>query len=218
MGEYWGVQYDGELAYLDRELGRLFERMKELGIYDRSLIVVTSDHGEFLGEHSLGGHATYMYEEVLRVPLIIKFPFSSRRGVEKSPLHMVDILPTVFDVARVALPENVSGSPYGLPEKPIVGEFFREDLGVGAHRVMYEGRYKLMHYAHSRNPELYDFKEDASEAQDVSSTTGEVVAALSQKLTEWVENHPSRGEVEGSAVRAPPKDVIEDLKALGYIE
>jgi hypothetical protein len=52
----------------------------------------------------------------------------------------------------------------------------------------------------------------------VSSTTGEVVAALSQKLTEWIENHPPRGEGEGSAVRAPPKDVIEDLKALGYIE
>jgi arylsulfatase A-like enzyme len=215
---YLGTQYDGEIAYVDRELGRLFEKIRGLGIYESSLIVVTSDHGEFLGEHSLRWHGTYMYEEVLRVPLLIKFPFSSRTGVEANPIQMVDIGPTIFDILRLPLPGDLSGTPYGDPEKPIVGEFFKSTLGVGVHRVLYQGKHKLMHYTQSRNSELYDLGEDPGETRDLSKEKERAVLKLSDRLSEWQTKHPPREKRESADVKVPSQEVLEDLRALGYIK
>jgi arylsulfatase A-like enzyme len=177
---YIGTQYDGEIAYLDQELGKLFQKMKDLGIYKSALIVITSDHGEFLGEHSLKGHMTHMYEEAIKVPLIIKL------------IQMVDILPTVLGICEVPVPEGLSGTPYGIPEKPIVGEFFSSALEGGIDRVIYEGQHKLMHYTQSKVPELYDLKEDPGEARDLNEEREDVSSMLSCRLTEWTKDHPAR--------------------------
>ncbi len=91
-------QYDGEVAYLDTQLGELFSQLKTMGIYDSSLIVITSDHGELLGEQGLYGHHENMYEGVLKVPLIIKYPFSKRVGREKRLVNLIDVFPTVLSI------------------------------------------------------------------------------------------------------------------------
>jgi arylsulfatase A-like enzyme len=214
---YLGSQYDGEIACLDRELGKLFDRMKELGIYDSSFVIVTSDHGELLGEHDLLAHVTDMYEEALRIPLVVKFPFSGRRGLERRPIHLVDILPTVFDWCGLPLPEGLSGSPYGKPEKPIVGELFKDKSGGSVHRVLYQGPYKLMQYDGPRAAELYDLKRDPGETRDLGSERSDIVLDLSVQLEQWREKHPPRGVRTVAAEAMPPKEVYDDLKALGYI-
>jgi arylsulfatase len=81
-------QYDGEIAYLDDQLGKLFSRLKEMGIYDSSLIIITSDHGELFGTHGFVGHRVPLYEGEVKVPLIIKFPFSERVGREEKMLSV----------------------------------------------------------------------------------------------------------------------------------
>jgi arylsulfatase A-like enzyme len=135
---------------------------------------------------------THMYEEAIKVPLIIKFPFSSRTGTEAAPIQMVDILPTVLGICEVPVPEGLSGTPYGIPEKPIVGEFFSSALEGGIDRVIYEGQHKLMHYTQSKVPELYDLKEDPGEARDLNEEREDVSSMLSCRLTEWTKDHPAR--------------------------
>ena len=90
--------YDGEIAYTDYVLGRLFQHLEELGLYDSSLIIVIGDHGEGFLEHGLMNHGNSVYEELVRVPLIMRFPggrFAGRRV--NTPVQLIDITPTILE-------------------------------------------------------------------------------------------------------------------------
>ena len=78
--------------YLDGQLGRFFAFLKQRGIYDDSLIVVLSDHGEMFGEKGCSGHRTPLYQEVLHVPLIIKYPSQAKVGIVSDVMTFPDIL------------------------------------------------------------------------------------------------------------------------------
>ena len=91
--------YDGEIAFVDYALGQLFAYLKKMGLYDSSLIVVMGDHGEGFLEHGLMNHGNSVYDELLRVPLIFRFPdgrFGGKRVQE--PVQLVDITPTILEV------------------------------------------------------------------------------------------------------------------------
>lgn len=93
--------YDGEIAFTDEYIGRFFSKLKRLGIYDDTLIIVTSDHGEAFFEHGIKGHSSLPYEELIRVPLIIKFPTSvdhPRGSTFPGQASILDIMPTILDV------------------------------------------------------------------------------------------------------------------------
>ena len=102
-------QYDGEIAHVDRELGRFFASLESLGLYDPALIVVTADHGEAFYEHASWQHGT-LYEEVLRVPLMVKFP-DNAPGRVASPVSLTSVFTTFLDEADV---ETSDGMPPGL--------------------------------------------------------------------------------------------------------
>ena len=93
--------YDGELAYVDRELGRFFDHVKAEGLYDSSLIVVTADHGEAFYEHGYWKHTQTLYEEMVRVPLIVKWPAESPTGRVPNLVSQVDVFPTVLGAVGV---------------------------------------------------------------------------------------------------------------------
>ena len=101
-------QYDGEIAYLDNQMGKLFEKLKVLKIYDSIMIIITSDHGEFFGEHDCWTHGYELYQEVLKVPLIIKYPSNYvKTGVCQERVSLVDIMPTILYVLGVPIPKEV---------------------------------------------------------------------------------------------------------------
>jgi len=91
------VLYQAEINYLDLCLGRLFDFMKKLKIYDKSMIIVLSDHGENLGEHKLLDHQFCLYETLLKIPLIIKYPYQEIRGESLRQVQNIDIFPTIVD-------------------------------------------------------------------------------------------------------------------------
>jgi arylsulfatase A-like enzyme len=94
--------YDGQIRHLDDRVGRLLDRLRRLGLYDRSLIVLTADHGDAFGEHGFISHSAAPYEELVRVPLIVKFPggrFAGRTVGRQA--RLVDLFPTVLEVAGV---------------------------------------------------------------------------------------------------------------------
>jgi arylsulfatase A-like enzyme len=98
--------YDGEIAYLDRELGRLFEGLKQQGLYDRTLIVLTADHGESFWERELWQHSESIYQEVLHVPLIVKWPAATRTGRFPGLVNHLSILPTILDQVGLESPHH----------------------------------------------------------------------------------------------------------------
>lgn len=101
--------YDSAIATLDHELGLLFERMRAMGLYDGALIVVTADHGEMLGERGIFGHGAGLMDEVLRIPLIVKFPFQREARRVAVPVSQVDLVPTLLDLFGLPLDPGLDG-------------------------------------------------------------------------------------------------------------
>ena len=210
-------QYDGEISYLDYHLGKLFSKLKEIKVYDSSLIVITSDHGELFGEHGLKFHGTPMYEEVVKVPLLIKFPFSRKVGYEKKIISLVDIYPTILSICDLPIPDGISGKSFGNGSSPIVSELYK--YKIGEHRILYDGEYKYMTYQHQREPELYNLKKDPLEKVNLSKKLPETTAAMKNKLNKWTKKHTSWHDNYKDKNRTIPSREVEDgLKALGYIK
>src|SRR4029077_19592421 len=112
--KYRGL-YDGEIAYLDTHLGRLFEERKRRGLYDPTLIVLTGDHGEEFQEHGGWWHGTTLYDEQIHVPLIMKPPVGGAKGrVVDELTTSLDISPTVIARAGIPVPPVMQGHPLPL--------------------------------------------------------------------------------------------------------
>jgi len=98
--------YDAAIAHVDRELGRFFRELRSLGLYEDSLILLTSDHGESFHDHRTWGHGRNLYQELTHVPLIVKWPRSALKGDVQAPVGHVDFFPTLLEEAGIAPPPN----------------------------------------------------------------------------------------------------------------
>ena len=101
--------YDSEIAFADRELGRFFQALKDNGMYDDTLVIITSDHGEAFYEHGHWQHSQTLYDELTRVPLIVKWPESSTTGRSAELFSQVDIFATLVEAAGLELPVTEEG-------------------------------------------------------------------------------------------------------------
>lgn len=103
-------RYDSEVAYTDHHLGKLVDAVKEQGRLDSTVVIVTADHGESLGEHGFVGHGKHLWEDIARVPLIVRFPpLVAAGGVVPEPVSQVDVLPTLLELLEVELPLKLPG-------------------------------------------------------------------------------------------------------------
>jgi arylsulfatase A-like enzyme len=102
--------YDGEISYWDFHLGKMFKYLEDNGVLDNSIVVITSDHGQMFGEHGKWIHRNSLYEEVVRVPLLFSYPGTITAGqVLTTPVHMMDITPTLLDMVGLAVPSHMDG-------------------------------------------------------------------------------------------------------------
>jgi arylsulfatase A-like enzyme len=219
---YLQSQYDGEIAYLDYELGNFIAYLKRIGIYDSSLIIVTSDHGDLLGEHGLYEHHWDLYEGVAKVPLIIKFPFSKKIGRVKKFINLTDVFPTLLSICDIPIPNNVSGEAYGGDFSP-VSELY--SYYIGEHKAIYAGKYKYMEYSYIqgqvnkeiKSPELYDLEKDPDEKENLAEKLPEIVSTMRADLQHWKNTRKQNKTVP---VNKSPvsEDIKKDLRALGYIQ
>lgn len=128
--------YDGEITYWDFHLGQLFDRLEAGGLLENALVIVTADHGQMFGEHGKWVHRNSLYEEVLRVPLFMRYPGVFPPGqVIDAPVSHVDLLPTVLNLTKQPLPDGldgdsllplIEGQPGALPDRPIYAEMHAE--------------------------------------------------------------------------------------------
>jgi arylsulfatase A-like enzyme len=209
-------QYDGEIAYLDTQLGKLFSSLKEMGMYDASLIIVTSDHGELFGTHGFFGHKTPMYEGEIRVPLIIKFPFSKQVGREKKMISLCDLYPTILSICGLPIPDDISGKAFGDNSSPTASEFY--NFGIGEHRIIYNGKYKFMRYEYQNDPELYDLDKDPKEHENLIEKLPGITALMGKRLNDWEKAHKPKHVLSPDEGATTSELMKEQLKALGYIQ
>jgi arylsulfatase A-like enzyme len=187
------ANYDGQLAAMDAALGELVAALKVRSRYEDTLLVVLADHGEFLGEHGQLGHIGRMlYEPVLRVPLVVKFPGPDRpRGDIAAPVQLVDVLPTVVEAAGARLPAGAQGEHLlrvthpSLAEEeinPVLVEGYGE-IYNRAVRVLYDGSYKLITTSRGERM-LFDLARDPGEATNLAEVEPDRTASLVRRLRE----------------------------------
>jgi arylsulfatase A-like enzyme len=189
--EFIRANYDGQLAAMDAALGELIAALKARGRYERSLIIVTADHGELLGEHGFVGHMGRMlYEPLLHVPLVVKYPGPDRpRGRSDTPVQILDVTPTVLGEAGAAIPPAVQGQDLRHVQRPSLAE---EDInpflvsGYGetydrAVRVLFDGSWKLITTSKGQRM-LFDLSRDPEEATDLAAAEPDRVDELARRL------------------------------------
>lgn len=216
-------QYDGGIAYLDSELGRLFAKLKELNIYDQSLIIVTADHGEGFGSQGVVGHGFLVYQSQVSVPLIIKYPGAPHATVVRDLASQVDILPTVLDSLGYPLPPKLPGrSLLRAPSAPVtvIAEAFPSAYTANFNprfsklvRAEYSGSFKLI-TGSGLQPELYNLASDPQEEHNLYAQDSETGRALEASLQHWITLLP----VQHSKPALVEKQMLDRLKSLGYLQ
>ena len=212
------TQYESEIMWLDSQLGLFFEQLKQMGMYDDSLIIVASDHGELLGEHGCRGHKTPMYDPVLRVPLIIKLPFSRQTGRVKARVTLTDIFPTILSECNMPVPQYVSARPLqtaGLEDRAVVSSFF--DFSFGQHLALYDNQYKYMDFEHERPNELYDLQRDPHGKNNQIDALPDVHVSMKRSLEDWLQRNQALFEIKHEERAVSERD-LEELRALGYLK
>jgi len=218
--------YDGEISALDPELGRLFAGLVQSGFDRNTIVVLTADHGEQFKEHGGLSHGGGLYEELLRVPLIVRWPARiAAGGVVTRPAQTVDLFPTLAALAGLAPPGGLAGRslvpelmgdpPAGADggEFPILAqgspEWWALSATLGGRRLKYEHRAQ-------GPPFLFDLSSDPSGSRDILDTAPAEAARL-QDIARvlGVDTEPPRAEGD---VLEVPEPVQEQLRALGYVE
>jgi len=221
--------YKGEVRYVDQSIGRLIEQLKKLGIYDETLIVFSSDHGQEMWERGIIGHGHSLYHEMLWVPLIVKLPFSVSREPKEveRPVSSLDILPTILDLCDISYDrDHLSAVSLGPLLIPNSGTFQNGTIASTGLRY-YEDRIavqfdgiKYIRSLLTQSEELYDLTSDPREVKTLVYSSPELLAKGREKLKEYVERSESLRNYYHLSARedvALDEDTLQNLKSLGYV-
>ncbi len=222
--EHLVALYDGEIRYTDEVLGKILDELDRSGRLARALVVVTADHGEEFFEHGNRAHRNTLFDEVVRVPLVVRWPGRIEPGrVIEDQVRLVDLLPTVLGLADVELPVAVQGrnlTPLlrgeSLPAEPALLELRAaarplQGLRSLESKLVSDGRGRVT---------LFDLERDPRETHAIRPR-GEGLAAARSELERAIEGALTfrDGLASRGAVRTPmDREMLERLEALGYIE
>lgn len=227
--------YDGEIAYLDDRVAEVLRWFKESGMLDRTMVIITADHGENVGDHQMMGHAYCLYDTLLHVPLIIHYPGGTAApGRVAHQVQTLDLLPTILAMLGDTSSETYRSlqgydllsstrRDFTIAEQahPDLTPFYERFSGVDVSRydralkMIRTDRYKYI-WCSDGNHELYDLQADADERCNMIGEHSDVASDLDRRLTEW------RSSFEEATLsdQAPEFDeeVKARLRALGYLE
>ncbi len=186
--------YHGEIAFVDECIGDLFNWMDGLGLTNETMIVFTSDHGEEFFEHDRFGHGQSHYDELVRVPLIVKGPDFPMGGIIDTPVACVDIFPTILGYLGLPVPDGLPGSPLSdivggdIDENRII---YGEECGEKSIKFAVEWPYKLILDFVTSETELYDLSTDPFETDNISERHQDIVQRLSSEIiTNMIPSQP----------------------------
>ncbi len=205
--------YDGEVAAADAVVGELLAFLRERGLYDRAIVIVTSDHGEGLMDHGEEQHGVLLYREAIQVPLFLKLPGQRRAGETiRALVQLADIVPTVAELVGLVPPETSSARSLLRASTDAARELYAETLYPRLHlgwselRSSVDGRW---HYIHGPRPELYDLASDPGETRDLAAREPQALERMRAALARVPSNPAAPSSVD-------PVETAR-LSALGYI-
>lgn len=233
--------YDGALASIDEEIGYLVDRLQQRGILDRTLLIVTSDHGENIGDHNLMSHAYSLHDTLIRVPLIMRYPACFAKGSRiASQAQLTDVFPTILDALQLDVPEvradlqgvSLLGDQTGAADRLAYAEMLaphpsipalnrRAGLPEDTPQPKHDRSLRCIRTPESKfiwssdgQHALYDLRQDPSETTNCYHKRPEAAAMLKQHLMAW----QSPAELSLSAPDLHmDEDVRQRLRDLGYI-
>jgi arylsulfatase A-like enzyme len=217
--------YDGNLAYVDREVGELRRALEAAGVWDETVFILAADHGEGLWEHGFIGHNVQVYESSARIPLIVRLPGGvGPRGERVEALvDLVDIAPTVADVFGVrdqgGADREFQGRSLlpvmaGAPGRPFV---VSRTVWERPRYALRDGRWTFVYDTANGDEELFDTAADPEERQDVAAQYPLRAAYLRETLLQWVSSVFRPGADATAGPESMSRDECEALKALGYL-
>ena len=219
--QYKDRLYDGEIAFADVQVGRLISFLKANNIYRNTLIVLSGDHGESLGEHGEKTHGFFIYNATLHVPVLIHLPGTPSTKTVSELVSLADLMPTVLEVLKVEIPAEVQGQgllPLMVPKKAeesrnLYAETFlpRLHFNWSELRAVETDRYQFID---APKPELYDLSKDPGETQNLYADKKAVAGELRNRLTTLLGQYSAGPELAEKTGLDPA--LMERLKSLGY--
>ncbi|MBM4246866.1 MAG: sulfatase [Deltaproteobacteria bacterium] len=231
--------YDGEIRFTDDHLARIFSRLRALGVLDETIVVVTSDHGDEFFEHGQKGHAKTLYEEVLHVPLVVRYPRRIAGGLRvAAPVRLMDVAPTILGLAGVAPPAGFAAHTLDAGHRaadltphvagrapapmPALAAFSANRwLGDRQSAVRTAGAKLIRHAKPLPNGpvlEVFDLDRDPREQQNLAAAEAAppLLATLDPLLDAWQAD--ARRQTKLAQARKPVAQHEARLRALGYVE
>lgn len=216
--------YDAEIAYVDDQLGRLFEALEKSGELDETLVVFTSDHGESLGEHGEATHGLFVYDATMHIPLIIRYPAAFPPGaVYEGPVRIHDIAPTVLAAAGLHFEQPVQGVdltalvnswwPAPKLEQYIESMLPRYSLGMAAPQGLRDGKSKWIRLPF---PEFYELEDDPNESENRFRERRDDALSMDQALDQLLEE--ARTGLVDSDSAEMNAETMAVLQSLGYVQ
>ena len=222
--------YDSEIAFTDQHVGQLLAEVRKQGLYDDSIIIVTSDHGEEFMERGWVGHTITLNQELIRVPLIMKFPGYEAKVVD-SGVGLIDIVPTIYDYLGLGTDNRLEGEALDISRsgaittRPIFSETFNpqihrpERVEPIAFRSILLDKQKLIYDEIKGSGKIYDLAADPDERADLSGRAGEQdnrLKALLSQWTDYVSAKQTAGPVYDERELFTPEQ-RKQLESLGYL-
>jgi len=208
---------------MDWALGSLVDGLKQRGLYDNTLLIITADHGEGFGGKAIMGHAASIYQNEIHVPLLIKYPRQRSSAVMNAPVSLADLMPTVLEGLGYAVPEGVQGCNLAKIDSNVFREVISETYPHpvlstwhprfrDTRQAIFSGPLKLIRSSRGHT-ELYNLAEDPREERNLWPTAEGAVleAKLLRYLTTVTKNR-------NQSPARPSSESLEMLKGLGYIE
>lgn len=222
--------YDEEIGFTDQEVGRLLDRLGELGLDERTLVIVTSDHGEGLMQHGHMHHGLQIYEELVRVPLLLRLPGAIEAGrTIDEPVTVVDLFPTIFSLLELDSPTRLQGIDQAAailndavpaPQRPIYLHRRHYDAGVvagipvaGEQFGMRIGDWKYIEGKQEEIRELFDLQRDPGESINLVQAEPKIADDLARTLESW-----KRGQLRAASEATISPENLAKMQALGYVE
>jgi arylsulfatase A-like enzyme len=218
--------YDGEVAFTDHYIGRLLQELKKQKLYDDTLIVFLSDHGEEFNEHGATAHGTHLYDETISVPLIIKLPGQAAVHVVQGTFSLINLLPSITDYIKLdtsALGLQGTAVPLaglrrvretGIYSDTNFGPVQLESLRTETSKLIFNRATK-----DSRNVEFYDLKTDPGEKANIATTMQATMAASEAAMSHLDKEIDTalKHTINRSLTAQQQQDAAEALRSLGYL-
>jgi arylsulfatase A-like enzyme len=230
-------RYRAEVAFVDHLIGQIVGEIEALGLADDTIVIVTADHGEAFYEHENCQHTGDLYEELVRIPLIVRWPrVIPARWRSNEPIGLVDVMPTVLDLVRLQPGDAM------LQGRSVADALREEDARIEPHPLYFvrarfekskrlhgrrwigtqygirDGRWKYMEAPDEKRRSLYDLETDPQESDNLIAERPEQAARLATDLAEWRKRSEGARPEWLQSNGVDREKLVEGLRALGYVE